>query len=68
MYYTLNLQFEKRFHLFHRYWALRGGFDNITNHANVVLANGVIDSTHPAPTYIDGVGRAFTGRIRLLGK
>jgi hypothetical protein len=68
MYYTLNLQFEKRFHLFHRYWALRGGFDNITNHANVVLANGVIDSTHPTPTYIDGVGRAFTGRIRLLGK
>jgi hypothetical protein len=67
-YYTVNLQFEKRFHLFGRYWALRGGFDNITNHGNASLANGVIDSSHPSPTYIDGAGRAFTGRIRLLGK
>lgn len=67
-YYTLNLQFEKRVHLFHRYWALRAGFDNISNHANVGLANGVIDAAHPTPTFIDGNGRAFTGRIRLLGK
>jgi hypothetical protein len=67
-YYTVNLQFEKRFHLFGRYWALRGGFDNITNHANDILSNGVIDSAHPSPTYIDGNGRAFTGRIRYLGK
>jgi hypothetical protein len=67
-YYSVNLQFEKRFHLFGRYWALRGGFDNITNHANDILANGVIDSAHPSPTYIDGNGRAFTGRIRYLGK
>ena len=67
-YYTLNVQFEKRFHLFGRYWALRGGFDNITNHANVALANGTLDPAHPLPTFIDGNGRAFTGRIRLLGK
>jgi carboxypeptidase family protein len=67
-YYTLNVQFEKRFHLFGRYWALRGGFDNVTNHANDILANGVIDPAHPSPTYIDGNGRAFTGRIRYLGK
>lgn len=67
-YYTVNLQFEKRFHLFGRYWALRGGFDNVTNHGNANLANGIIDSTHPSPTYINGNGRAFTGRIRYLGK
>jgi len=67
-YYSINLQFEKRFHLFRRYWALRGGFDNVTNHGNPYLANSVIDSTHPAPTYIDGNGRGFTGRIRFLGK
>jgi hypothetical protein len=67
-YYSVNLQFEKRFHLFGRYWALRGGFDNVTNHANDILANGVIDPAHPSPTYIDGNGRAFTGRIRYLGK
>ena len=67
-YYTVNLQFEKRFHFFGRYWALRGGFDNVTNHANVILANGVIDPTHPSPTFIDGNGRAFTGRILYLGR
>jgi hypothetical protein len=67
-YYTVNLQFEKRFHLFGRYWALRGGFDNVTNHANAMLANGILDSTHLSPTFIDGNGRAFTGRIRYLGK
>jgi hypothetical protein len=67
-YYTVNLQFEKRFHLFGRYWALRGGFDNVTNHANAALANGIIDAVHPAPTFIDANGRAFTGRIRYLGR
>ena len=68
-YYSVNLQFEKHFHLFGRYWALRGGFDNVTNHANAYLANGVIDqTTHPAPTFLDGPGRAFTARIRYLGR
>jgi Carboxypeptidase regulatory-like domain/TonB-dependent Receptor Plug Domain len=67
-YYTVNLQFEKRIHLFGRYWALRGGFNNVTNHANVNLANGIIDASHPVPTFIDGSGRAFTGRLRYLGK
>ncbi|MGC1372286.1 MAG: hypothetical protein WA824_09120, partial [Candidatus Sulfotelmatobacter sp.] len=67
-YYTINLQFEKRFHLFHRYWALRGGFDNVTNHGNAAYANGVLDAAHPFPTFIDGNTRAFTSRIRYLGK
>ena len=67
-YYTINVQLEKRFHLFGRYWALRGGFNDITNHANVVAANGVLDPAHPTPTFIDGVGRAFTGRLRYLGR
>jgi hypothetical protein len=67
-YYTINLQFEKRFHLFHRYWALRGGFDNVTNHGNAALANGVLDAAHPFPTFIDYNSRAFTSRIRYLGK
>ncbi len=67
-YYTVNLQFEKRFHLFGRYWALRGGFDNVTNHGNAQLANGIIDSTHLSPTFIDANGRAFTGRLRYLGR
>ncbi len=68
MYYTINLQLEKRFHAFGRSWALRGGFDNVTNHANPYLANGIIDPAHPLPTFIDANGRALTGRIRFLGK
>lgn len=67
-YYSINLQFEKRVHFFKRYWALRAGFDNVSNHANDILANGILDSTHPLPTYIDGNGRALTGRLRLLGR
>lgn len=67
-FYTVNLQLEKRFHLFGRYWALRGGFDNITNHGNPVVANGVLDAAHPNPTFIDANSRAFTSRIRYLGK
>ena len=67
-YYSINLQLEKRFHLFKHYWALRGGFDNVTNHANDNLANSVIDATHPFPTFFDGNGRAFDSRILYLGK
>jgi len=47
--YTLNLRFEKRVHFFRCYWTLRGGFDNIINHGNAALANGVIDPNRPSP-------------------
>jgi hypothetical protein len=67
-YYTLNLQVEKRIHLFARYWELRAGFNDITNHPDIAGANTTIDSTHPFPTFIDGTGRAFAFRIRLLGR
>jgi len=67
-YYTLNLQAEKRVHLFGRYWAGRIGFNDITNHpTHGVISN--IDSTHPAPTFYDNNGgRAFALRIMLVGK
>jgi hypothetical protein len=67
-YYSVNLQFGKRIRLFRRYWEVRGGFDNVTNHANVSLANGILDSAHPSPTFIDDNGRALDGRIRYLGR
>ena len=66
-YFTLNLQMEKRFHLFGYYWALRGGFDNITNRSNPVVVNADINS----PQFLTFSGydrRAFTSRIRFLGK
>jgi hypothetical protein len=66
-YFTLNLQLEKRFHLFGYYWALRGGFDDITGRSNPVVVNADVNS----PQFLTFSGynrRAFTSRIRFLGK
>ena len=63
-YVSLNLFAEKRFHGFGRYWAIRGGFENITGHANPAVVNAAVT---PAQ-FSDFQGRAFTARIRLLGK
>jgi len=67
-YFSLNLQLEKKFHFFGYYLALRGGFDNITGRCNPYIVNSVIDASHPAPTFSACEGRAFTSRIRLLGR
>jgi len=73
-YFSLNLQLEKKFHLFNKYWALRGGFDNITGRCNPYVVNNVIVNSasptlnHPTPTFSACQGRAFTSRIRLLGR
>jgi hypothetical protein len=68
-YFSLNVQPEKRFHLFGYYLALRGGFDNITGRCNPYVVNSAIDPlTHPFPTFTACQGRAFTSRIRLLGR
>jgi len=67
-YFALNIQLEKRFHLLGYYLALRGGFDNITARCDAFVVNNVVDATHPAPTFSACLGRAFTSRIRLLGK
>lgn len=67
-YASLNLQLEKRFHLLGYYLALRGGFDNITGRCNPYVVNSILDPTHPAPTFSACQGRAFTSRIRFLGR
>jgi len=67
-YFSLNLQLEKRFHLFGYYLALRGGLDNITGRCNPFVVNPVLDASHPTPTFSACQGRAFTSRIRLLGR
>ena len=67
-YFSLNLQLEKRFHFLGYYLALRGGFDNITGRCNPYVVNNIIDPTHPNPTFTACQGRAFTSRIRLLGR
>ena len=66
-YFSLNLYLEKRFHLFGYFWELRGGLDNITGHSNPIVVNSDIDSPQFL-TFSAFEGRAFTSRIRLLGK
>jgi hypothetical protein len=66
-YFSLNLFLEKRFHLFSCFWELRGGIDNITDHANPYVVNSDIDGPNPF-TFSAFEGRAFTSRIRLLGR
>jgi hypothetical protein len=68
-YFSLNLQLEKKFHLMGYYLAVRGGFDNITGRCDPLVVNNVIDPVnHPEATFSACLGRAFTSRIRLLGR
>jgi hypothetical protein len=66
-YFSLNLAIEKRFHLFGFEWALRAGFDNITNHDNPTVVNNNVDSPEFL-TYAGSQGHVLTARIRLLGR
>lgn len=64
---SLNLHVEKRFHLFGFEWALRGGFNNISNRQDPLIVNNNIDSPDFG-AFGNFQHRAFTGRIRFLGK
>jgi len=66
-YFTLNTHVEKRFHAFGFYWALRGGVDNLTGRKNFAFVNNNVDSPEFL-TFSGFNGRAFTGRIRFLGR
>ena len=66
-YFSLNPFIETRFHLFKRYWAIRGGFENITGRKNPGYVNNDINS--PQFLTFGAFGhRAFTTRIRLVGR
>jgi len=66
-FFSLNLHVERRFRLLGFEWALRGGFDNITGRRNPTAVVNSVDS--PRFLQFAGIrGRAFTGRIRLLGR
>ena len=67
MYFTLNFHLEKRFRALGANWALRGGFDNITNRQNAYTVNNNIDSPQFL-TFSNFDRRAFTARIRFLGR
>ena len=66
-YFALNLHLEKRFHALGFYWALRGGFDNLTNHQNPYSVNNNVNSPGFL-TFSNFDRRAFTARIRFLGR
>ena len=65
MFLSLNIHPEWKFVLFGRRWALRGGFNNITNHANPTVAQAIPGM----PVELLGSeGRHFVFRLRWLGK
>jgi hypothetical protein len=67
MYFDLNLHLEYRFHFHGARLALRGGFNNLTNHKNYTA----VINTVGAPgflTYYGSDGRHFVVRFRWLGK
>jgi outer membrane receptor for ferrienterochelin and colicin len=66
-YFTLDLSLERRFTLFGLQWAMRGGFENLTNHFNPWSVDNNVNSS----TFLAMGGsqsRALLGRIRLLGR
>ncbi|MFQ5741325.1 MAG: TonB-dependent receptor domain-containing protein [Acidobacteriota bacterium] len=66
-YFSLNAHIERRFRLLGFKWALRAGFNNVTNRQNGRAVNNNIDSPRFL-TFAAIQGRAFTGRIRFLGR
>lgn len=66
-YFSLNLHAERRIRFFRSEWALRVGFNNITGHQNPTVVNNNIDAADFG-AYSGSPSRAFTGRIRFLGK
>ena len=66
-YFSLDLNLERRITVFGFQWALRGGIDNITGRANPSFVDSNVDSPHFL-AFSGDLGRAFTGRVRLLGR
>jgi len=66
-YFSLNLHLERRFRFWRWEWALRAGFNNLTGRRNPVVVNNNIDSLRFGE-FAGGPGRAFTGRLRFLGR
>lgn len=66
-YFSINLHFERQFRAIHYLWAWRFGFDNITNDGNPNAVNNVMGSPQFL-TYARGQARAFSVRLRFLGR
>ncbi len=66
-FFELNLHVEKRLRFHGQLWAIRGGFNNITNHKNPNVVNNNLDAPNFLAMY-GGQTRALNFRIRWLGK
>jgi outer membrane receptor protein involved in Fe transport len=66
-YFSLNLHAERRFELFGLNWALRAGFNNLTDRPNPSEVVNNVDSPQFL-TYGGVQRRVFVGRIRFLGR
>lgn len=66
-YFSLNASLERRIMFFGYQWALRAGFNDITNRHNPFAVDNNINSP-TFLTYSAIEGRALTARIRLLGR
>jgi hypothetical protein len=66
-YFSINLHFERKFRVANYLFAWRWGFDNITNNGNPNYVNNVY-GTSQFLTYGRGQARAFSTRLRLLGR
>ena len=62
-YFDLDVGLEKRFRFRGKTWALRVSAINASNHYNPNVVNTVVSPF----AFAGGQGRAFTGRLRLVG-
>jgi hypothetical protein len=66
-YFNVNLHFERRFRALHYLWAWRFGYNNLTGNLNPNVVNN-IQGSPKFLTYGRGQARAFSVRLRLLGR
>jgi hypothetical protein len=66
-YFNINLHIEREFRALHYLWAWRFGFNNLTNSLNPNVVSNVI-GTPQYLAYARGQSRAFSVRLRLLGR
>lgn len=66
-FFELNLHLERTLSMRGQWWAVRFGFNNITNHKNPNVVNNVVGSSNFLQMF-GGQSRAFNVRVRWLGK
>jgi hypothetical protein len=70
-YASLNISLEKKFRFGKYLFAIRGTVINLTGRQNPTVVVNNIDAVGVTPPFLNfsgGQGRAFTGRLRFLGK